>query len=110
MRARGKDGMQSKSAMHKNISIEKEKAKMNTDEKANHENPRNPVKAIRLKCRDCCCNQVSEIDACTVKGCALHPFRFGKNPYRTKRILTDEQKVERAKHLKRPSAENNAHS
>ncbi|QXE86610.1 hypothetical protein KP003_20035 [Geomonas nitrogeniifigens] len=83
---------------------------MNTDEKANHENPRNPVKAIRLKCRDCTCNQLVEIDNCTVKGCALHPFRFGKNPYRTKREWTDEQKALRAEQLKRAVCQINAHS
>lgn len=61
----------------------------------------NPVKAIRLKCRDCTCNQVSEIDGCTVKACPLHPFRFGKNPYRTKRVMSDERKETMGKHLEK---------
>lgn len=28
---------------------------------------------------------------CTVEKCALHPFRFGKNPFRTKRTYTEEE-------------------
>lgn len=59
----------------------------------------NPVKAIREKCRDCCNGSITEIDACTVSACQLHPFRFGKNPYRTKRELSDEQKEGMAKRL-----------
>ena len=59
----------------------------------------NPVKVIRLKCRDCTNNQISEIDNCTATRCPLHPFRFGKNPYRTTRSLTDEQRQEMANRL-----------
>ena len=41
-----------------------------------------PMKAIRAKCLDCCCGQVNEVRRCPVNACALHPFRFGKNPNR----------------------------
>lgn len=51
----------------------------------------NPVKAIRAKCIDCVCGQVSEVKACVSTSCALHPFRMGKNPYRAKRKCTPEQ-------------------
>lgn len=51
----------------------------------------NPVKAIRAKCIDCMCGQVSEIPLCTCTDCALYPFRMGKNPYRTKREYSEEQ-------------------
>lgn len=53
----------------------------------------NPVKAIRVKCLDCCCGQANEVKLCTVNNCALYPFRFGKNPYRTKREYTEKQKA-----------------
>lgn len=53
----------------------------------------NPVKAIREHCIDCCCGSASEVKLCTVTNCALHPFRFGKNPYRKARTLTEEQKA-----------------
>ena len=59
----------------------------------------NPVKAIRAKCLDCCCGQVNEVKLCTNAKCALYPFRFGKNPYRNKRELTDEQKKIMAQRL-----------
>lgn len=55
----------------------------------------NPVKAIRAKCIDCSGGQVNEVKECTHTKCALYPFRMGKNPYRTKRELTDEQKAAR---------------
>lgn len=42
----------------------------------------NPVKAIRAKCLDCCCGSSNEGELCTCTGCALYPFRRGKNPYR----------------------------
>ena len=52
----------------------------------------NPVKAIRAKCLDCSYTP-NEVAMCTIIDCPLHPFRFGKNPYRTKREMSDEQKA-----------------
>ena len=49
------------------------------------------LKAIRLKCLDCCCNQREEVKLCPAKGCPLWSFRLGKNPNRS-RNLTDEQR------------------
>jgi hypothetical protein len=52
----------------------------------------NPMKAIRAKCLDC--NYTSnEVAQCPCTDCALWPFRFGKNPYRIKRKLSDEQRA-----------------
>ena len=56
----------------------------------------NPLRAIREKCLDCSCQQPMEVKECTVKTCALHPFRMGKNPYRAKRVMSPEA-VARAK-------------
>ena len=42
-----------------------------------------PLKAIRLRCLDCCGYQVKEVRMCPCKDCALWPFRFGRNPNRT---------------------------
>ena len=59
----------------------------------NYERQTNPVKAIREKClQDCCAGLANEVRDCLCPSCALYPFRFGKNPYRTKRELSDEQK------------------
>lgn len=52
----------------------------------------NPVKAIREKCLECSCGSIAEVKECSITKCALYPFRLGKNPYRTKRELTDEQR------------------
>lgn len=39
-----------------------------------------PVKAIRAKCLDCCCESVKEVRECTVKNCPLWPYRMGRRP------------------------------
>ena len=36
-----------------------------------------PMKAIRQKCLDCSCEQLSEVKECSIKNCALYPFRVG---------------------------------
>lgn len=60
----------------------------------------NPLKAIREKCLDCCGGNAYEVRVCTAgDGCSLYPFRFGKNPYRAKRELSDEQREELANRL-----------
>ena len=58
-----------------------------------------PLKAIREKCLDCCCYQKNEVKLCTETTCALYPFRMGKNPYRTKREYTEEQRAAMAEQL-----------
>lgn len=50
---------------------------------------KNPVKAIRAKCLDCCCGQANEVKECPITDCPLHAFRFGKNPYRKKRQISE---------------------
>ena len=59
----------------------------------------NPVKAIRKKCLDCSGESSEEVKKCEIENCALHPFRFGKNPYRTKRELSPERKAQMAERL-----------
>ena len=61
----------------------------------------NPVKAIRAKCLDCCCGQTKEVALCASSNCPLYPFRFGKNPYRSKREYTEEQRAAMAERMKR---------
>jgi len=48
-------------------------------------------KAVRLKCLDCCCNQIKEVELCPVTDCSLWPFRFGYNPWSNK-TMSEEQK------------------
>lgn len=42
-----------------------------------------PMKAIRAKCLDCCCDSSNEVRLCTIQKCPLYPYRFGKNPNRS---------------------------
>lgn len=56
-----------------------------------------PMKAIRLKCLDCCIGQKEEVRNCTCTDCTLYPFRMGHRPdmtptYDTGREVTEEQR------------------
>lgn len=39
-----------------------------------------PLKAIRKKCLDCCGGQTKEVTLCSIKTCALHPYKSGHRP------------------------------
>lgn len=40
-----------------------------------------PLKAIRLKCRDCQGGAVKQIAECNIPSCELWPYRMGRNPH-----------------------------
>jgi len=54
---------------------------------------KNPVKVIRAHCIDCSGGSSNEADNCPCENCNLWPWRKGKNPYREKRVLTEEQLI-----------------
>jgi len=56
-----------------------------------------PLKAIRAKCLDCAYN-ATEVRLCPSTNCALHPFRFGKNPY-LKREMSESARQAAAERL-----------
>lgn len=58
-----------------------------------------PLRAIRQQCLDCCGGSAKEVKNCTGKECSLYYYRFGRNPHRKKRALTEEQKIEITKIL-----------
>ena len=60
---------------------------------------KSPLEAIKAKCLYCVCGQQSEVELCTITDCPLHSFRFGKNPYRKKTTLTQEQREAATKRL-----------
>ena len=51
------------------------------------------LKAVKKHCIECSGYQRDEVKHCTVTKCYLWPFRLGKNPYRKKRELSEEQKI-----------------
>lgn len=61
------------------------------------ERVKNRNTAIRAKCIECSNGQQSEVRECTVKSCALWPFRMGEDPFnkktreRMERDADDEQ-------------------
>lgn len=60
----------------------------------------NPVKAIRAFCMGCSGDSTAEVKNCPVEKCPLYPFRMGKNPYRQRREMSEEQKQVLADRLK----------
>ncbi len=52
-----------------------------------------PIRAIRLKCLDCCVGSATEVGLCPSGDCPLWAFRFGKNPNIR---LSDEERERRA--------------
>jgi len=40
-----------------------------------------PLKALRLKCLDCCNGSAQEVRLCTAVDCSSWPFRMGRNPW-----------------------------
>jgi len=42
------------------------------------------MSAIRQKCLECCAWNYREVSLCVSKDCALHPFRFGRYPKKTR--------------------------
>lgn len=69
----------------------------------------NPVKAIKDFCIDCCGGSYSTVKNCPSVKCSLHPYRLGKNPFRQKREMTEEQRKAAADRL-REARKNNASS
>ena len=59
---------------------------------AQYHREKNPLKALRARCLDCCCYQPSEVRKCTAVECPSWPFRMGTNPFRQKRVLSDGEK------------------
>lgn len=49
------------------------------------------LKAIREKCLDCSGGIKKEVRACPVLGCALHPYRMGKNSGKKRRFCSERQ-------------------
>jgi hypothetical protein len=68
---------------------------------------KNPLKALRARCLDCCCGQAAEVRKCTAVNCPSWPFRAGNNPFRQKRVMSDDQmrlmgeRLSGARHLAR---------
>lgn len=59
-----------------------------------------PQKAIREFCLGCVGHSPNEVRLCPSTECPLYPFRFGKNPYRQKRTMTEEQRTAAAERLR----------
>ena len=53
-----------------------------------------PLRALRLKCLDCCNASAQEVRLCTAVDCPSWPFRMGKNPWRPP--LSAETRTQRA--------------
>jgi hypothetical protein len=62
---------------------------------------KNPLKAIRERCLDCCCGVASEVRKCVSVNCPSWAFRMGTNPFRKKVELAGERKAAMAERFAR---------
>lgn len=60
---------------------------------------RNPIKAIRAHCLECCGGSPSAVADCPSAECALFAFRMGRNPHRAP---ASEKQKSRARENLRP--------
>jgi hypothetical protein len=51
-----------------------------------------PQKAIKMMCLDCSGYIQKDVRECVIPDCPLFDFRLGKNPFRKKRVMTEEQR------------------
>ena len=58
-----------------------------------------PLRALRLKCLDCCNDSSQEVRLCTAVDCPSWPFRTGKNPWLSP--LSAEARAQRADLMRR---------
>jgi hypothetical protein len=65
---------------------------------------KSPLRALRERCLDCCVFQPAEVRKCVSIDCPSWPFRMGTNPFRAKRVLSDEQRAEASERLSRARA------
>ena len=66
-----------------------------------------PLKALRLRCIDCCAGSAIEVRRCTAVECPAWPFRMGSHPWIEKREMSDEERAaaaERLRNLSRKAA------
>lgn len=66
------------------------------------------LKIIRQKCLDCVCFQPKEVELCPSQHCALWPFRFAKDPYKTP--LSEKQRDARINALNKARGAKSAHT
>lgn len=64
-----------------------------------------PLEAIKMKCLDCMGGMKSEVKLCPITDCPLYPYRLGKNPFRTKREYTEEEKAAMVERLRSAKSE-----
>jgi hypothetical protein len=64
---------------------------------------KNPLRAIRAKCIDCCCGNAAEVRKCVATDCALWPFRLSANPFRKRGVLSEDERLSRVARLGRAS-------
>lgn len=59
-----------------------------------------PLEAVRKHCLNCMDNSYKRVENCEVKDCPVWHLRIGINPFRKKKVLTEEQKRDIAERLK----------
>lgn len=53
-----------------------------------------PLKAIKMKCLDCCCGDKAEVKMCNSPTCPLYTFRTGKDTVRSSLAKVTSEDIE----------------
>jgi len=61
---------------------------------------KSPIKTIRAHCLDCSGGSSKEVGLCQCTTCILFDWRFGIDPRRAKRTMSDEDKAKTSERLK----------
>ena len=67
--------------------------------------PMSPLRALRLRCVDCCSGSMNEVRLCAAIACPSWPFRMGFNPWRERKELTRAQREAMAREAKKTDGE-----
>jgi len=70
-----------------------------------HEVKLNALKAIRAQCLECLNWNSNYVKDCTSLLCSLFPFRFGKDPSKVKRTISEEHKTAFAERMAKSRVE-----
>jgi hypothetical protein len=86
--------------IHDGHKIGRDPRRMSKDEliALGHE-PISALKALRLRCIDCCAGNSNEVRKCMAVECPTCPFRMGSSPWRAE--LTEAQREARVNNAKR---------
>jgi hypothetical protein len=54
---------------------------------------KSPLRAVREMCLQCVDGNNADVKTCSDYSCPLYPFRFGKNPFHSRKLTKEQRKA-----------------